>query len=75
MSKQSFQIGDKVRLISIEDSYGYDVGVGEVTEIFIDTVWDEEEDVMIETGDEILQVYFPKVSMTFTLKDKQFILA
>lgn len=75
MSKQSFNIGDKVRILNIEDSHGYDVGVGEVTEIFIDAIWDEEEDVMIETGDEILQVYFPKVSATFTLMDKQFVLA
>lgn len=75
MNTQSFEIGDKVRLINIEDSFGYDMGVGEITEIFIDANWDEEEDTMIETGDEILQVYFPKVSTTITLLDKHFIAA
>lgn len=75
MAKQSFEIGDKVRFISNKDSFGYDVGVGEIQEIFIDTIYDEDEDISIETGDELLQVYFPKVGMTLTAKDNKFILA
>lgn len=79
---EHFEIGDKVRLKHPGLSYGYDVGIGTVREIYADReyiddkIWTDEDgyvvDEYIDLGTETLDVYFPKVSTVITRGSEDF---
>lgn len=76
---EHFEIGDKVRLKDIADSFGLDIGVGTVKEIFTDyeddgedEIWTDEDGYLVPTssptGTYTLQVSFPGYGI-FTLPE------
>lgn len=80
---ERFEIGDKVRIKDPSLSFDYDVGIGTVREIWIDReyvgdgkIWTDEDGYPIDeyedTGEETMQVFFPKIGTTITSKSTDF---